>query len=440
MRRSLFFVKAAMALGTFTSPALAESSSTGTDAIKATAQSGTTGGTTSSSTFGTLAQAFQIESTGEDTTATVALSFNLSEPGQSRSLDTAPTKLIFGTTAVQISATAPLGKNGKPSLFDFDKLGDDTSLKFGLSHYWGAVNYIPASDANGIPARTSRLTRVCIAAESERAIANASQQERAKMRKDGDNFREDLNQKLAASATLSPQAALETIADQIPPTETSPFAKTLVLKCIEGIGGALDGTKKSLVTEYGTVADKANVDDWNASGLWFIGGNGKVARANYEFIDQIVFNKRDFSRTNYKIEAFGGHISRNGKSSWQGSLSYVRSYKPQDDINLCQPNGVGAQILCLTGAAGAPAQKNRYTAAIEYRHLFTLQTLGGSSLAIAPRISYEAKSKGALFDLPIYFAPDKSKGLNGGFRVGYDTAEDDLAFGLFVGLPFSLFY
>jgi hypothetical protein len=149
----------------------------------------------------------------------------------------------------------------------------------------------------------------------------------------------------------------------------------------------------------------------------------------------------DVSLTGYKFETFGGVISRSGLVSGIASFSYGRSLTPGDDVHLCEPRGVGSQIQCFTGPIGPPIKTERYTIAGEARILAPLKgALKGNSVGFAPRASYEIKSNAWNFELPIYLASDEKKNLNGGIRFAYDTGKKDFAFGLFVGVPFSIFY
>lgn len=418
--------------------AIADDSKTATESTKSVLKTATSGGTTASSTFGILAPAFQIETTSDDTNATLSLSFDLSAPDEPKSQPLEASTIGFATTKLNIAASAPLGKNGKPSLFDFDQLGDGTSLKIGFSHFWGNVNFVPQSDPSSYAARDERLASICVASARQKYIDSAAEPLKATAQIDA--FQATIDAYQEENPKMSTQLATERASNsRVEAIKT--VAVAMAKKCVDGYpDGELDGGPRSLLSEYGTKEDKSNAGKWDASGLWFAGVNAKISRASYSFIDQAAFAENELSRTSYKAEAFAGQIASGGAASYQVSLSYARSYKAQDEVQICQPNGVGLQISCIEGALGKPSRLQKYIGAIEYRRRFDISALGDASIAIAPRVSYDIKSNDALLDFPIFFAPDKGGKLNGGIRFGYDTGKDDFGFGLFVGVPFSTIF
>jgi hypothetical protein len=430
---SLFALAAVM----LPSHLLAQEVKSSAEAGKSTIIKATNGGTTDSATFGSLLPAFHIETDSDETNATLSLSFALSKPDVPHALPLKPTQIGFGTTTLNISATAPLGKNGKPSLFNFDNFGSDTSLKFGFSHYWGAVNFVPQNDLASNAIRDARLTSVCLAAAGEKLINNAD--DPAKTKAQFDALLATIEAYEETQQNASPQYALERATrSKVESIKTIAIAASK--KCLDGFeGGELDGTR-SLVSEYGTDEDQTASGDWDASGLWFGGGNFKISRTDYAFVDQLAFTKDEIGRTSYKLEAYAGHIFKGGEQSAVASFAYSRAYKSQDEVSICQPNGIGLQISCIEGPLGKPAKLERYILAAEFRRRFAVAALGANAIAIAPKISYELKSGDALFDLPIFFSPNKDNKLNGGLRLGYDTGKHDFGFGLFVGVPFSVFF
>ena len=122
MNRKIHYFVSIAAFSLQPTIAFGQTKATVKEAALQAVQEGTQGGTSSSSTFSTLAPAFQIETSGDDTNATVSMSFSISSPEEPKTLPNEATTLTFGTTTANIAASAPLGKNGKPSLFDFDRL------------------------------------------------------------------------------------------------------------------------------------------------------------------------------------------------------------------------------------------------------------------------------------------------------------------------------
>ena len=53
-------------------------------------------------------------------------------------------------------------------------------------------------------------------------------------------------------------------------------------------------------------------------------------------------------------------------------------------------------------------------------------------------MTYDLKDDEFAVDLPFYLVPDKDGNLTGGIRLGYNTADDEVGIGVFVGSTFWL--
>ena len=390
-----------------------------------------TGATTNSPAFGTLANSIQIETDGDDTNATLSLGFHRTRPVRTKHNGTS-FDVTTVTDSLTVTVSAPLGKGGKPSLFDFDKLGDGTSVEFKGVRYWGSAHFLDNEDPAGMQQIENRKIGRCIYGESEKWAAK--QPDYAKAQKTNLQFRNELSSALIANQGQY-DPALRVVTGS--PDVGAKGLATELLSCI----GAAEKPSLGSADDYITPSDAAATRKLR-SGLVFLGMSGTVARTNYEFVVQSPLGKDDVSHTGYKTQVFGGYIFPSGKVSFAGGFAYARKYKAADDVQLCAPNGVGSQIACYTGPLGAPTRTNRYTFSGEIRWRLPLPMLSkDAAIGLAPRVSYEIKSNSALIELPIYLAPAKgTTTLNGGVRVAYNTGDKDFAFGLFVGVPFSLFF
>lgn len=246
---------------------------------------------------------------------------------------------------------------------------------------------------------------------------------------------------MTANPTWGPGWALSEIAksEDTKDKDIKPLAKLLSQKCENTKGDENPG-----VIAYQNMGGQLGefADDEGIKGVWYLGLNGTLARSNYGYLTQTPLTKSEVSKTKYKVQGFGGWIFPSGNASLTGWFSYARTFTPGEDVELCAPNGVGSQIQCFTGALGAPVQSDRYTVGGEARVLFALgRSADSAKIGIAPTVSYEVKSDAFYLELPVYLAPAKDgKRLNGGVRMAYDTSKDDFAIGLFVGVPFSIFF
>lgn len=395
------------------------------------------GGSIGAPTYGTLASAILVSTDADDTNATVSLNFKRSHPvGEGRRKDgSSAIHYNYASDSFSIAASAPLGKSGKPSLFDFDKLGDGTSLKFGFARYSGSYLYRPSSDPESNITRTNGLLNKCIDVGS--GLWVSKQPDKAAALKIALSLREKVDSIVTSNPKTGYGAALYELSKS-EDKDLPPLVNFLGQQCASWPGDDHSGGEVlSALLQEGETLER----DEGIKGLWFFGGSGTIARTDYGYLLQSPLIKSDVSKTNYKVTAYGGWILPSGKASLTASFTYVRTFDPGDDVQLCEPNGVGLQIACLTAPLGAPTPIKRYVLAGEGRYLWKLgKSDGAAVIGLAPRASYEWKSKAFLFELPIFLAPDKDgKHLNGGIRFAYDTGENDFGFGLFVGVPFSVF-
>ena len=75
---------------------------------------------------------------------------------------------------------------------------------------------------------------------------------------------------------------------------------------------------------------------------------------------------------------------------------------------------------------------------VEARKLVTVN--GYTQIAVAPQITYKTEDKNIGIEVPIYLVPDKKGKLSGGIKAVYNSKGDEFAAGLFIGVPFSIFY
>ena len=405
--------------------------------VEQSAQAILAAGSKDSPTYGSLSSALNVSTDKDDTTATISFSFNRShQVGAGKPLNGVGTRYSFATESFSVTATAPLGKNGKPSVFDFDTLGDDTSLKFSGVRYASSFNYLPSSNPNSRPALEDTLTARCIDYYTTASVLNADDKVGAQAI--ANKFRTTLGVTLAGNPKMSQGYALSHLNGD-PGKEVVALADSLSQKC-SGASGDNNGGAEAL-NVFLTPEEREGPLPEGRNGIWFVGASGTIARSNFSYLVQTPLATADVSKTKFKLEGFGGWIFPSGRASLTGGFSYTRTFKEGDETQLCEPNGVRSQLSCFTGPLGPPTETKRYTLAGEARLLLPLgKDYGAPFIGFAPRVSYEFKSDAFQFEVPVYFAPDKDGRLNGGVRFAYDTGKKDFAFGLFVGVPFSIFY
>lgn len=390
------------------------------------------GGSTDASSFGTIVNAFHLETTGDKTSASLAIGFHRTHPTGDKP-DGASRLVTSATDSFSLVVTAPLGENSEPSVFDFRHPGNDTSVELKAVRYWGTVRFDRNDDPNGLQVIENNRQGRCIYGETQKWAQGEN--DLAAAQKTVLQFLKALDQTLPQTQGLY-DPALQEVAEK-GAKEIQPLAQALE-SCI---GIASKGGLGSPAA-YTKPEEAQSIRGSRSGGLWFLGMAGAFSRAKYKFLTQAPLANSKITHNTYETKAFGGHVFGSGNVSLSGSLAYGRSYEPAASVQLCEPNGIGSQLACFTGPSGPPARTDEYIGAVELRWQLALPGVAkGTFVGIAPRISYEIKSKSALIDVPIYFVPSKdANSLNGGLRFGYNTADKEFGIGLFVGVPFSLFF
>lgn len=169
------------------------------------------------------------------------------------------------------------------------------------------------------------------------------------------------------------------------------------------------------------------------------------SQQQFNFLDSDNFRIENDSEFGFSAEAFFGRIIGSGLNSIELSTEYSKSFRSNNDIQICQPTAGTMQLQCLEGANGAPVEVERGLFSISS----TLALYGSESkeklkFGIAPNVTYDALSDGYEVDLPIYFVPNDDGALTGGIRATYTNSEQmdgsrdgNFTVGIFVGLAFG---
>lgn len=285
-------------------------------------------------------------------------------------------------TTLNLTGTTELAKKGPTSFGDFASgLTGGTSIELGFIHYsggtkWNELNYAPV----------------------EKAIENCR----------------DQHVSAANAAALCDPAKYKTGASMF-------------------------------VHEYNRAGLRTFLDSALPAEISFFGIKGKASQVDFTYLDQAAFATKDVSRFGFSLTALYGALLRSGRTSLNTAFTYGRDDKADDEITLCQAANA-TQTRCITAAGGPPKRKNRSVLSVELRQAFGPR--GKSTrFALAPLLSLDFKNKDFAVDLPIYLVGNGAGKLRGGIRITYENTksasggrEDDVKFGAFVGVPFSLFF
>jgi|GEM_PF-4334025 len=206
--------------------------------------------------------------------------------------------------------------------------------------------------------------------------------------------------------------------------------------------GTADGFKANelLIRQYGESTQiRTSIRAVTANApTFFVGGNATFGRKSYSYIDRAAFALQDKPKGEYALAAFAGVISGDGLWSLRAAVTHSLSYDAQDQIELCQPTATAGQTQCLTGAGGPPARSKVTALSVEGRRLFTIPGTK-SQIGVAPEFAINPSNGKYSIDVPVYLAPDKDGNLTGGVQVSYGSKKKNVVFGVFVGVPFTVF-
>jgi hypothetical protein len=374
-----------------------------------------------SPTFPTL----QLLATTGEKEVSLGIGFSLSNPGvdPSNSL-----RRSSRTTRFSFTGFAPIDKDKGERFVNLAKPLSGSRLKIGVVHYFS--NYtIRQQDINTAVTEMNRALDNCV----RRRVSAWALDKPEASRQLAANYVTRLTAETATRGET--EQALTVLDADAAFSDLTATAKS----CRVGEEGGFKSNEQ-LVTEYGNRDQiRASIRAATASApTYFFGGDTTLGRNGFSYLDRTAFVIEEKEKGEYEFSAFAGVIGGSGTWSLRGGVSHSLAYDPQDEIQLCQTTPTPGQTQCLTGADGAPARTKRTVITMEGRTLFRLAGTN-ARIGIAPEFAFDPDNSEYSIDVPIYFAPGEGGRLTGGVRVGYASEKKDLSFGLFVGVPFTVF-
>jgi len=113
-------------------------------------------------------------------------------------------------------------------------------------------------------------------------------------------------------------------------------------------------------------------------------------------------------------------------------VSYQKSFKGADEVQICSPIGSTGSTQCSSAALKGPTESTDKLIFAEYRAAI------GSNVALSPRVEYKTTKSDVGVSLPIYLAKNEQHVLDGGVSLGW-TREDHFAASVFVSKAFQFF-
>lgn len=382
---------------------------------------------------GNYASSLQFTNESGDTSVSLALSFDLQgyKPVKRRDGVYAVSVLKLGLTA-----TAPIDSSGKDSaLFQGDSFVSGSKLRLSLSRYSTTIG----SGLGSGPAIKVAITK-CVSTEGKNWIDAQPNPDKASAA--DSPF---LGEVVAALANGSDNIDYALAVDSIPvqsgetSNRTRPIAVYLYQKCHPGSGRQFANVGE-LVDAYGP--DPAEFRRRflpKGAHLTFMGLDASMGRGDHTFLDRTNFKLLSEPRTTWEVGAYYGLISSDLTSSLRARVVYGQSYKDNDEAEICRTVSIPVGGTdCIKGPDGAPIRERTGLASVEARKLLIVNDK--TQIAFAPQITYRFEDKNVGVEVPIYLVPDEKGKLSGGIKAVYNSKGDEFAIGLFVGVPFSIFF
>ena len=383
------------------------------------------GSPNSRATAGFSAANVQFSQESDETNISVAFSLDLTSY---RPPKKAEDYYRVSLTKLTVVASTPVEEGGKDgALFAGDSFVSGSKLKLSITNFSTHVG-----SGKGAGPEISLAYRSCVTQNAQKWVA--VQPDRAKASGEAATYVETLNAKLAwRDAQVNFDGIMEEEADN------GGLGAVVAKACHAGHAESELNDEYDLVSKYGSdpVTFRRRFLPDNAK-LRFWGVDASMGRDDHSFLDRTAFKLDSKPRTTWEVGAYYGYINSDLTFSLRGRAVYGQSYKDQDEAEICRTVSIPAGDECIKGPDGEPLRQRTGLISVEARKLVTVRE--GTQIAFAPQVTYRIEDKNLGIEVPIYLAPDEGGKLTGGIKAVYNSKGDEFAVGLFVGVPFSIFY
>lgn len=160
-----------------------------------------------------------------------------------------------------------------------------------------------------------------------------------------------------------------------------------------------------------------------------------VGSNKLKWVDDVTLKSSNDVKESYSLETVYSYIS-NKYQRLNVGLRYEDYWKSQTSQTICVPiTQISGAQSCSESPLGIPENKIGKIAFIEFERY-----IGSSdNFAIAPKISHDFELDVTGIDIPFYlYQESKTKGLQGGVRLGWRSDKKDMVVSVFFSKPFSI--
>lgn len=386
------------------------------------------------------AESLQFSNTVGETDLSLALSFDLGRYNRSASAKFADNKFSISRTRIGVVATVPIEKDKTVHrLFSGDSLVSGSKLKLSLTRFSTSIG-LGSVEANEKARRYQGSAYAACLEEfgSKQSEASGTLEEanlttlQQTANSVGNFARADANDSSIAPFDLTFRRLK---------ASKNEFDQNIAAYCYADADNT-NGMHNtgSLIQKYASGSYQefraAYIDD--KARLSFMGLDASLGRDDHSFLDRTNFKLMSEPRTTWEVGAYYGIIASDLSWSLRARAVYGQSYKDNDEAEICRTVSIPAGNECIKGADGAPVRQRTGLTSLEARKLVTVRE--GTQIALAPQVTYRFEDKNVGVEVPIYLVPGADGKLTGGIKAVYNSKGDEFGLGLFVGVPFSVFF
>ena len=368
------------------------------------------------------ASSLQITTEQGDTTVSAALSFDLGDYQPENKVKADRDGFyIVRRTKVGITASVPIDGDGTASrLFYGDNLVTGSKLKLSVTHFTAHLGTGVGSLQIVVDAMSKCVEQSFAADETV-----------------GDTY-----QTLMTALSQSGPGGTMTYDSAFRRAEASGAGgKKIANACYPTVGvDRAYQTPISLIEKYipsraqefrkGFIHDNAR--------MTFLGADASMGRDDHTYLDRTNFKLLTKPRTSWEVAIYAGWINADARFSLRGRLVYGQNFVDNDEAEICRTVSIPAGPECIKGPDGSQMRKRSGLVSVEARQLVTMNDR--TTIALAPQVTYRSEDHNLGVEVPIYLAPDSKGQLSGGLKAAYNSKGDEFSIGIFVGVPFSIFF
>lgn len=326
---------------------------------------------------------------------------------------------VVERTKFGVTASAPIdGENQPATFFSGDSLVSGSKMRISVTNFRTVLG-----TGAGTRAIVGRAYRKCVMANT-----NLAQQQGGPV-----------------SGLL---ANIKSVSGVLVPDSNMTFEKAfggqgldnLRKQCFVGDDDSFFKTEGDLIEKYAP----DYLDDYDRgffparTSMRFIGFDASMGREDHKFLDRTNFAVVTEPRTSWEVAGYFGWVTSDTRSSIRFRGVYGQTYVDNDDAEICRTVSTPVSPECISSADGPPVRTRTGLISVEGRHLISLPD--DTNIAIAPMIAFRTQDSNLNVEVPIYLAPGADGRLSGGIKAAYNSKGDEFSIGLFVGVPFSIFF